>query len=286
MADELEQMDGEELDPKALKKAEKERKKEERALKRAEKKKKNKKDKNAELETDDEEEGLGSKILVFFVTLIIIVLWLGIIGLLIKWDVGGFGSTVLAPVLKDVPYVNKILPETEQKNDYYGYESLEEAVARIKELEKEIEVYKENTGDSEGVIDDLQKEVERLKVFEEEQKTFEENKTKFYEEVVFGDKAPDINEYKTYYELIDPTNAEALYKQVLQDEKEDKELEEYVKTYSTMTAASAAKIMEGMTDDLKLVAKILQNMTAEQRGKILAAMNADTAASLTKLMEP
>ena len=42
MADELEQMDGEELDPKALKKAEKERKKEERALKRAEKKKKNK----------------------------------------------------------------------------------------------------------------------------------------------------------------------------------------------------------------------------------------------------
>ena len=55
----------------------------------------------------------------FFVTLIIILIWLAIIVLLIKCDVGGFGSSVLAPVLKDVPYVNKILPDSalDQQDD-------------------------------------------------------------------------------------------------------------------------------------------------------------------------
>ena len=42
---------------------------------------------------EDMGEGIGSKILLAFVTLLIIVIWLGIIGLLIKLDVGGFGST-------------------------------------------------------------------------------------------------------------------------------------------------------------------------------------------------
>ena len=34
-----------------------------------------------------------------------------ILCLLIKLDVGGFGSGVLAPAFKDVPVINKILPE-------------------------------------------------------------------------------------------------------------------------------------------------------------------------------
>ena len=62
---------------------------------------------NDDLDMDDET-STGGKITVFFVTLIIILIWLAIIVLLIKCDVGGFGSSVLAPVLKDVPYVNKI----------------------------------------------------------------------------------------------------------------------------------------------------------------------------------
>ncbi len=47
-------------------------------------------------------------------------------------------------------------------------------------------------------------------------KKFEEEKAKFYKEVVFSDQAPDINEYKKYYESIDPQNAENLYKQVVE----------------------------------------------------------------------
>ena len=61
---------------------------------------------------DDEEEG-GGGILVGIVVFMIILVWLAILALIIKMDVGGFGSTVLYPVLKDVPVVNKILPEVE-----------------------------------------------------------------------------------------------------------------------------------------------------------------------------
>ena len=61
----------------------------------------------------EDDGGVGSKVAVFLATIVIIAIWLGILVLVIKWDVGGFGSTVMYPILKDVPYVNKILPEVE-----------------------------------------------------------------------------------------------------------------------------------------------------------------------------
>ena len=111
------------------KKAEKQRKKEEKKLA-----------KQKQAEADDfemEEETAGGKVAVFFVTLIIIIVWLAILALLIKWDVGGFGSQVLAPVLKDVPYVNKILPdsaleEISTEDSAYAFDSMDEAVAERK----------------------------------------------------------------------------------------------------------------------------------------------------------
>ena len=57
-------------------------------------------------------------------------------------------------------------------------------------------------------------------------------KEKYYEEVVFSDQAPDIQQYKTYYESIDPENAEVLYKQVVEQITYDSQVEDYAKTYS------------------------------------------------------
>lgn len=281
MADLREEQE-ETLDPRAVKKAEKERKKEEKKLKKQQKK-------QDSLEMDEEEnKTAGGKLVIVFVTILIVAVWLAIFALLIKWDVGGFGSSVLYPLLKDVPYVNKILPEVNDpnKDDPYAYESIDDAVAQIKKLEKQLAKAKESSGDSDETISELQDEVARLKVYEQEQADFEEIRTKFYEEVVFGDKAPDIEEYKTFYESIDPENAEQLYKQVVSQMQEDEEVADYVKAYSEMKPKAAASIMESMTDDLELVAKILSNMKADKRGDILAAMSPDVAASVTKLMEP
>ena len=109
---------------------------------------------------------------------------------------------------------------------------------------------------------------------------------KYYEEVVFSDQAPDIQQYKTYYESIDPENAEVLYKQVVEQITYDSQVEDYAKTYSNMKPQEAASIFDTMTDNLGLVADILMNMGTQQRADILGKMDATTAAKLTEIMEP
>ena len=72
----------------------------------------------------DREKG-GSRIVTILIALAIIAIWLVIFACLIKFDVGGIGSNVLYPVLKDVPVVNRILPtpseEEQAKEGNYEY---------------------------------------------------------------------------------------------------------------------------------------------------------------------
>jgi flagellar motility protein MotE (MotC chaperone) len=274
-----------EEDPKAAKKAEKEAKKAEKQAKKDAKK-------NGEEVADDEESlGIGGKLIMGFVVLLIILIWLVIFAFLVKMDVGGFGSTVLFPVLKDVPYVNRILPGIEEyipaeEDEYAAYTTVEEAVDRIKELEVEIEALKETGTQNSDYIAELEAASAELAEYKANEAAFEETKEKFYEEVVFSDNAPDINEYKTYYESIEPENAEAIYKQVVSQIQTDEEIEDYVKAYSSMKAKDAAAIFDTMTDDFDLVCEILSAMDASTRADILAAMSEENAAIITKMMEP
>lgn len=266
------------VDKKAEKKAARAKKKEEKQAK-----KKTKEEQSAE------EESGGSRLAVIAVTIAFIAVWLGILALVIKADIGGFGSTVLQPILKDVPYVNKILPDTKEKDAVdaqYPYTTLDEAIARIKELEIQLADAQTQSNTTSDNVADLEAEIARLKEFEEQQAAFEEEKTKFYQEVVFADNAPDISEYRAYYESIDPSNAEILYKQVVEQEEESTQIKEYADTYAEMKPKQAAAIMEQMTDNLELVAKILKNMDASARGAILGAMDSEVAARVTKIMEP
>lgn len=270
------------LDKKAAKKAEKEQRLQ--AKKMAEERA------NAS-DLEQEDESVGSKIAVFFVTLIIILIWLAIIVLLIKWDVGGFGSTVLGPVLKNVPYVNRILPdevlqEESTENSAYAFDSIEDAVDKIKELEIQLAEAQNASSSEAQYISDLEAQASELARYKQEEAEFEAEKEKFYEEVVFSDAAPDIEEYRAYYESIDPANAEMIYRQVMEQTEEEEEIEEYVKTYSSMKPKEAAAIFDTMTNNLQLVADILMNMDAQSRADILGKMNSETAAKVTKIMEP
>ena len=287
MADvtEMQENEAAEVDPKAAKKAAKE------AKKAAKKAKKEAKKNGEEYEVDDESLGIGGRLIMGVVVLLIILIWLVIFGFLVKMDVGGFGSTVLFPVLKDVPYVNRILPGIEeyipQEEDAYAqYTTVEEAVDRIKELEVEIEELKASGNANSDYIAELEAAAAELAEYKANEASFEETKEKFYEEVVFSDNAPDINVYKTYYESIEPENAEAIYKQVVSQLQKDEEIQDYIKAYSSMKPKNAAAIFDTMTDDFDLVCEILQGMDASTRADILAAMNAENAAIITKMMEP
>lgn len=284
MAEEIEEKEEAGLSKKELKKLKKQQKAE------AKKAKKAMNGENPEGEASDDDEGGG--IIIALVAFLILAVWLAIFALLIKMDVGGFGSTILYPILKDVPVINQILPETKndikksKKDDAYNYTSVSDAVDKIKELEAQLKKANKKASDAEAKITDLSQQAQELQAYKEKEAQYQALKKKFDKEVVFSDKAPDIKEYKEYYESISPENAQAIYKEVLEQQQTSEEIKKYVAAYSAMKPAQAAGIFEKMTDNLSLVAKILKAMDSDARGKILGAMKAEVAAQVTQLMEP
>ncbi len=221
-----------------------------------------------------EVEKSGSKFLSFLIAVVIILIWLVFFGLLIKFDIGGFGSTVMRPIFEDVPVLNKILPEAEnEEKDEYPYKSLAEAINYIKELELELQNANEIAGSKDEIIADLESEIERLKSFENSQLEFETIKEQFYNEVVFGDTALEYEYYKQYYEAIEPEYAEVLYKQVLERYMHDQKIVDLATAYSEMKPKKAAAALYEMTGDLGTVVAILQCMETESRAEVLEALS-------------
>ena len=271
----------------------------------------------AKQEDELEDGNEGNSLLTFGATILIVALWLAVICVIIKLDIGGFGSSVVTPILKDVPYVNKILPKTEEeetktKEDskypyktvlnrilpgnsvtettnsgaYGGYTSLQDAVDQIKSLELQLEQIQNASSAKDEELDQLKAEVLRLKEFENQQVEFQRIQKEFYDEVVYSDKGPGAEEYKKYYESMDPATAEYIYKQVVTQLQESQEVQDYAAAYSAMKPKQAAAIFEQMTNNLDLAARILKVMSADDRGAILGAMNSEVAAKITKIMDP
>lgn len=247
-------------------------------------KKKNDMENTQEIGGDGEKK--GSKVVSFLIALVIVIIWLAVFALLIKMDVGGFGSRVLAPVLEDVPIINKILPGDSGYTDSEGntYKSLDEAMARISELELQLDSINSSGAANSDYIAQLEAEIERLKTFEDEQKAFAERVAEFDREVVFADNAPNIEEYQKYYEGIDPDNAAILYQQVVEQLQIDANMAEQGERFANMKPETAASILSEMTGDLDLVCGILKSMKTQQSAEIIANMSSEFAAKVTKKM--
>lgn len=285
-----------ELTPEAVSaEAEKKRIQEEKKRLKKEQQEQRKEAKRRAKEITKQEEALGGDegngLVTFGATVLIVALWIAVICVIVKLDIGGFGSSVLTPILKDVPVVNKILPgtsltETTDTESYGGYTSIREAVDYIKQLELELERVQTASKAKDETIDTLNAEISRLKQFEDKQVDFQRIQKEFYDEVIYSDKGPGAEEYRKWYEEMDPTTAEYLYKQVVTQLQESQEIQDYAKTYANMKPKAAAAIFETMTDDLNLVSKILKAMDTDSRAQILGAMDSTIAGKLTKIMNP
>lgn len=240
----------------------------------------------AELSADDESGGFFTVI----ATIGIILVWVAILCVVIKLDVGGFGSKVLTTLLKDVPVVNLILPNSQNSGNIStengGYTNLNDATEQIKNLELQLQQAQTDNLKLQEDVANLKAENARLQEFEDKQVEFQRIKNEFYEEVVYAENGPGAEAYQKYYESMDPTTAEYLYKQVIAQLQEDKSVQDYASAYSSMKPKKAAAIFEQMTDNLNLAARILKTMSAENRGDILAEMDPAIAAKLTKIMDP
>ncbi len=246
----------------------------------------------AKQEEDLGEDG-GGGLVTLFATILIVVLWLTVACVIVKMDIGGFGSSVLSPILKDVPVLNMILPGTsspsvdgeETEEGYGGYTNLKEAVDYIRQLELELERAQTASNSKDADLESLKAEVLRLQEFEQKQGEFQRIKNEFYQEVVYSEKGPGLDAYLKYYESMDPTTAETLAKQVMLQQQESSQFQDYAKTFAAMKPKAAATSLEEL-NDLNLAARVLNALTAEERAAILNVMNSEMVAKVMKMMNP
>ena len=230
----------------------------------------------------------GSSLVTALIALVIILIWLAVFGFLIKLDVGGIGSNILYPVLKDVPVVNRILPEPSEEmqaeEDNYQYNTLRAANERIRELESQLEAQGGTANANSDYIAQLEAEVQDLQKYKKEQDDFDKRVADFDEKVVFNDNAPDISEYEHYYAAIQPENAERIYNQVVQDLQNQQQAKKIATLYSNAEPEKAATVLSEMTQDLDLVCAILNNMSEKQAAAIIQELDSGFAAQITKKM--
>lgn len=240
---------------------------------------------------DNKEKEKGtSKGLGILIIVLIVITWLSVMALLIKCDVGGFGSQVLRPVFKDIPVIRAILPDASDaevaKESDYPYDNLEDALAQLKVLDaanasKDAEIASLN-----DKVAEQASEISTLSANLEDQQTFEQKKNEFYDEIVYGDSAPDADTYIEWYNELDAEHAEEIYREIIESKQADQDIVDLAAAYESMDAANAAKILESMSNDMDTVALIMNNMSTEAQGNILAAMDPTFAASVTKKLLP
>jgi flagellar motility protein MotE (MotC chaperone) len=224
----------------------------------------------------EEKKKSSGKLITILVILGILLAWIILFIVLIRSDVGGIGTS-LRPALKEIPVVNWILPPVSDEQiaweENYPYQDITEAVEVIKQLELQIDSLSSERDTYSTQIAELSAEVERLKVFEEQQAAFEERVKAFDKNVVFNDKAPSIEEYQAYYEAINPTTAEEIYRLVLEQLQYDETILEKAKILKTMKPSQAAAVLQEMTADIEWASKVLLSMKSEECAAILDKMD-------------
>lgn len=229
----------------------------------------------------------GGKLGIILIILAILLSWLIIFAILIRVDVGGIGTS-LRPILKNVPVVNWLLPPVSDEQiafeENYPYKNLTEAMDYIKELETQIDTLITERDTKQTRITELQQEVDKLKTYEEEQAAFEERVKIFDKNVVFNSNAPDAETYKQYYEEINPTTAEEIYRLVLEQLEYDNAIQEKATILKTMKPSQAAAVLEEMTADMDWVANVLLTMKPAESAAIMDKMDQLYAAKIFKKM--
>ncbi len=237
---------------------------------------------------DKEERGGGAKILTVLIIFLIVLIWLAILALLIKFDVCGLGSEVLRPVLKDVPVINRILPNVSEEQEAYEkaypFDSLAEALEYIKKLELEADKLREENDDYASRQAEMQKEIDSLRHYEEEQEAFAKLREEFDREVVYNDKAPLTEEYLKWYASMYPNNAAKIYDELMAKKIRETSIQEQADYLAGIDAGDAADILSEMPSDIDLICKLLSCMKKKQVSAILAEMEPLFAARIVNRM--
>lgn len=235
----------------------------------------------------DGEKKSGGSVIAVIIVILVVLTWLAIFIFMVKLDVFGLG-TMLRPALKDIPVINMILPDMSDEdkswNDKYPYSSAAEYVARIQELEAELRDANADNSYLDRQVEGLEAEVARLKVFEDDVLAFEERVRNFNYMVVFNPKAPDIDEYRQFYEEINPETAAEIYELVIQRSMYDEGIKEQAAILVAMKPGQAAAALEESTADIELICNWLLCMDTDESAAIMNKMDSLFVAKILRKM--
>ena len=187
------------------------------------------------------------------------------------------------PFLAQIPFIGGFIPPTSDMPENFGAMSREEMIARINSLEEQLYNAKREVLAVEETVDANRSEINRLKVFEEQQLDFKREKADFDRRIAMSDPQA----FKDYYESIYPENAEVLYPYAEKEASRISEIKKYLNDITQMDETSAANVLQQMIGtDMDLVVSIIQNLESRNAGSILSEMDTLSAASVIKMMAP
>ena len=181
------------------------------------------------------------------------------------------------PVIKNINYNST--QTTESKNS----KTTEELELEIASLQKELDKANADLKEAQDTILADQAQIATLTQYQDQQLAFKEEKKQFDTMIAMNDPAA----YSTFYETINPENADALYQEAKQATVDQAEVDKYIADFQNMEPKSAAAILEQlMLTDMDLVVMILDGMTSVQTAAILSEMSPVNAATVSKMLAP
>ncbi len=188
----------------------------------------------------------------------------------------------LRQYIEQIPVVGSLLPEPTSTSVEYN-KTKEEVQTENADLLSQIESLNAEIDNLQTKLNSSNEEVDRLTEFETNYLKFLEEKAAFDETVA----TTDPEAFMLYYEAMYAENAERIYADLKGIEIDKEQFQDYIDTFSSMEPSSVASILEEMmVTDIELVVSILDEVSSEFAGEVLAAMAPDKAATVAKLLAP
>ena len=202
----------------------------------------------------------------------------------LAFNVFGFRSRYVIPLLERVPIVRNLLPPADAAGHGEAQTlSSAELYARINDLTGQLLQSQRSVQSLIDGNDALRAENARLKAFEEQQEQFKSDKAEFDRLIAMRDPQA----YADFYAQVSPDNAETLYSEAVGLARQSVEARQYAKLIAGMDSSAAAAALEALIPtDIDLVVGVLRNMESASASAILDGMQTKNAAVVAKMMAP
>jgi len=252
--------------------------------------------------------------IIVMVAILVLILFIAFAVFVIGFNAFGLRDNQMAGFLRNIPGVNRLLPQEEEEyyyNEYYnGYNGLdyeygfdeeffedwthEELIRLIQSLTGAMEILQEEAGDAEQTIEqqnvainerDAANDVLRQRIDELEELHAEiRNREEEVDRII---AMSDPRAFQEFFETMNPYHAALLFPEAVEYNMESDRIRAYIATVNSMDESAAADMLQELMDmDINLTAFILESLGTSRRGNIISEFSSENAARIMLVMSP